>query len=521
MTRSVKVRLACLGAFVLIAFVSCAKKTVAASTQPSVSESPSPEPPELIRGFGSEASFTEPDAGARFAVALAGTPCCPPILVRGALACAIEDRIVFLERDGTDRSIALPGRSRKILCSYEAKGRASIAVLMDDGGLISLDYDKLTTVAQVKGNGAATSCALSGFKILRACGKRVERFSLPGLESEESAESPSEIALVAANGSTCLLFCGGESLKAANYVDSRDVAAGLETVSAPLAPDSEDVRVVWIAPLGSGFLALLADGRAAFLEKGAEPDYLPGRFEPNLDGSASIDRIGLMRPDGRLCAIRAGTDGKIETEESDIYAELAMPLDSGWLYYAAGSLGYARVSGTPLWKKATSIAPRFPPILWNGRIVLCARDATYDFPGDADQGLERSIRDALLSSEAETAIKENLATMREEPSQATEATGLDIAPYRPGVRRGFSKGWRVCAFEPEKSLSYRIRVKGQGEYFIAVFDEDGTKTLSNVGYGLDESLELTLMAGKKYAIAVAPRDPARDGEPAELSILAR
>ena len=520
----------------ILALAACPKKRVEASIEPSVSESPVSDPRILLKTFGSEGSFTEPSELSRFSLALEGGLTCPPVMVRDSLACAFGDRIVLLERDGANRSISLPGLSREILCSYEAAGAASLVVLLSDGGLICLDYDKLTVSSQAKGSGSTTLCAVSGFAtgsangpaILRVSGKKIERLSLPRLDPMENAESLSDIHRIASNGDQCLLFCGGEKLADASIVDANAFTAELEAIStasgaAPADPsgDADRKSVVWAAGLGSGFIALQADGKAAFLAKGAEPEYLSGSFDPNLDGCGSSNRIALVRSDGKLCAISEDPTGEIRAEDIDMKVELTMPLDEGWLWYAGGRLGYARSSGTPLWTIPTTIAPRFPPIVWDGRIVLCARDGLHLFPGNPDQGLERSIGDALVSSQAATAIRETLATMRAEPAAAEagiDGAGLDIAPYRPLAIRNFSKGWRVSVFEPAKSLSYRIGVKGRGAYLIAVFDSDGAKTLSNLGYGIEDSLELTLMQGKKYSIAFAPSDPARDAEAAELSI---
>lgn len=499
------------------ALAGCAKKQAPSRIEPSASEPPKSEPRELVRGFASEGSFTEPEAGSRFSLAVAGAASCPPVGVRGALACASGGRIVILERDGTDRSISLPGRAREILCSYEAGDKASLVILMEDGGLVSLDYESLTVTARAVGSGDATACAVSGLRIVRASGKKLERLSIPALSVEESAEAPAAVRRIAANGGLCLLLCGGTSLDKAAFIDSGDLAGGLGAVS-DSADEPGKAQALWLGPLGAGFVALLSDGRAAFLAKGSDPEYLPGSFESDLDGCASNDRIALIRSDGRLCGLGAASDGTIQASDSEFPAELAMPVEGGWLWYSGGGIGYARLGGAPLWLMATAIAARFPPVLWNGRIVLCGPDGVELFPGYRDQGLDRSIRDALIPEEAEKAIAETLATMRAFPA---DGNGLDVAPYRRGARAGFERGWRVRVFAPEKSLSFRLAVKGPGEYFIAVFDEDGTKTLSNVGYGLEDSLELSLMQGKKYAIAYAPKDAGHDGAEAELTIQAR
>jgi hypothetical protein len=505
-------------------FPSCGKKPPTASPEPSLAESPSPEPQETLTSFGSEGSFTEPDEGAVFSKALEGGQSCPPVIIRGNLACAIGDRIVILEKDGSSRSISLSGECREILCSYEAKGLAHLLVWLKDGSLAGVEYEKLATSAEIKADGGKGIYAVSGLKLLHASGKTIERLSLPDLLSEESAEADDDIKLIASNGFECLVFSGSESLSRARFVDPADLSASFaQDEDAVASEERADGRVVWIGSMKAGFIALLEDGRAAYLRKGEEIEFLQGSFNPDLDGSASAERCALFRDNGLLCFASTGLDGKIRTEDAQIIAELAMPLTGGWLWYSGGLLGYARTSGTSLWEIPTSLSPRFPPFLWQGRIVLCAYDGLYFFPGDADPLLERSIRDALLTAETEAAVLGTLAAMRESEDSGGEGsrTEFDIEPFRPGLRKPFPKAWRLSVFEPEKSLSYRIRVEGSGDYYIAVFDAEGNKLISNVGYGLEESIELSLTRGKKYAIAFAPRDKAMDSEPAALSILAK
>lgn len=124
----------------LILCPSCGKKRPEASPEPSMAESPSPEPQETLTSFASEGSFTEPDEGAVFSKALEGGQSCPPVRIRGNLACAIGDRIVILEKDGSSRSISLSAECREILCSFEAKGLAHLLVWLKDGSLASIEY---------------------------------------------------------------------------------------------------------------------------------------------------------------------------------------------------------------------------------------------------------------------------------------------------------------------------------------------------------------------------------------------
>jgi hypothetical protein len=505
-------------------FPSCGKKRPAASPEPSLTESPSPEPQETLTSFGSEGSFTEPDEGSVFSRALEDGLSCPPVRILGNLACAIGDRIIILEKDGSSRSISLSGECREILCSYEAKGLAHILVWLKDGSLAGIEYEKLTTYAEMKADGGKGIYAVSGMKLLHVSGKKIERLSLPDLVSEESAEAADEIKLIASNGLECLIFQGSESLSHARFIDPADLVADFGQDEAPVADEARtEDRVAWIGSMQEGFVALLEDGRAAYLRKDEEIEFLSGSFNPDLDGSVSAQRCALFRKDGSVCFVSTGLDGKARTEDAQIIAELAMPMTGGWLWYSGGLLGYARTSGTSLWEIPTSISPRFPPFLWQGRIVLCASDGLYLFPGDADPALERSISDALLAPETEAAVAQALAAMREsdDSGRAGLKTEFDIEPFRPGIRKSFPKAWRLSVYEPEKSMSYRIRVDGSGEYYIAIFDAEGNKLVSNVGYGLEESIELSLTQGKKYAIAFAPRDGAKDSEPAALSIIAR
>jgi hypothetical protein len=508
----------------LILCPSCGKKRPEASPEPSMAESPSPEPQETLTSFASEGSFTEPDEGAVFSKALEGGQSCPPVRIRGNLACAIGDRIVILEKDGSSRSISLSAECREILCSFEAKGLAHLLVWLKDGSLASIEYEKLATNAELKADGGKGIYAVSGLKLIHASGKTIERLSLPDLLSEESAEATAEIKLIASNGLECLVFQESESLSRARFVDPADLSAAFDQDEDKAAAEERtDDRVVWIGSMKDGFIALMEDGRAAYLRKDEEIEFLSGSFNPNLDGSASAERCALFRENGQVCFASAGLDGKVRTEDAQITAELAMPLTGGWLWYSGGLLGYARTSGTSLWEIPTSLSPRFPPFLWEGRIVLCAYDGLYLFPGDADRALERSIRDVLLTPETEEAVLETLAAMRESDDSGSggSRTEFDMEPFRPGLKKSFPKTWRLSIFEPEKSRSYRIRVEGAGEFYLAVFDAEGNKLVSNVGYGLEESIELSLTQGKKYAIAFAPRDKARDSEPAALSILAR
>ncbi len=502
---------------ILLLGSGCPKKNIPPSPVPSPEASPSPLPEDRVVLFGSEGAFAEPEAESRFSLALEGSILSPPLIVGGDLACAAEDRLVILEKGGSRRSIGLPGNCRRLVCGYEGGGKSYIVAELSEGGILCVDAGSLATVAERKEGGI--SCA-SGRELLRASGAKLERLALPGLSTLASAEGSEKIEMLASNGIDCLAFCGGVSLSCARFLDAERLSGlpDAQEASAGAGPGSTEEeasgRAVWVGSLGAGFVVLLDDGRAAFLREGEGAQILPGSFEPDLDGYAALGIVALARKDGRLCEISVGADGKAAAADREIRAEAWTALMGGWLWYSSGRLGYSRSGGASSWETATGLVPRYPPFAWNGRIVLCDYAGISILGKEGEAGLEASIREALVTEEAERSIAALLETLRER----AKGGSLELEPFRKGARKGFADTWRVSVLSAESGLSHRFSVKGEGAYYIVVFDGEGNKLLSNQGYGTEESVELSLMRGKKYAVAFAPTQSDRDALPAELVV---
>lgn len=513
--------LACL--LMLFSLSGCAKDEAQVLPEESPAASPVPDIPETMSAYGPESRFTEPASEASFSRALGGRPSCPLVPIGDSLACAFGKKLVLLEADGSSRSMLFPEAVSSILGVHSTKDGSDLVVALADGSLRSIDVAGLAVIAESAKAAAGASFALSGMGILRAQGRRIERIELPSLATMESAVTDFDIGYIVSNGNECLVADSSALLSRARFIPARDFADGVPYLPVTLGDSAAsaerdsaaDGRIAWAAPVGDAFLVLLSDGRAILLREGEEIEYLPGFYDPRLGGFSNGSRAALSGREGGLRLIAVDEEGKAQSVETGIRAESAISLEGGWLWQGRGKVGFARSSGTPLWETALPAIPVFPPIAWRERIALPAANGVFLFPALPDPQLEPLLAQALLDSEAEASINESLGRLRPGDGPA------ELEPYLQGIRKTFIHGWRISVFSPQRSGVHSMRVDGEGDYRILAFDEDGSELRSNFGYELEDSIELSMLEGKKYAIAFSPVEAEGDGRAARLDIRAK